>query len=213
MPLSFTDAVLESARVSVELALSDPVRARWTDESSCEGMTVGGLAHHLTSQVDLLIRLYAEAPAASAPTSVLDHYRQAPWANAGVDDEVNVRIRTGADEQAAGGPQVHAEQVRSSLDALPAALARVDDDDPVLIPWQGWSLTAADFAVTRLMEMVVHADDLAASVDLDTPAFPTEAVRRVVGLLAGVAVDRHGQAAVVRTLSRPQRAPASVSAF
>ena len=63
------------------------------------------------------------------------------------------------------------------------------------------------------MEMVVHADDLAASIGVETPAFPDEAVRQVVGLLSGVAVDRHGQAAVVRALSRPQRAPSSVSAF
>jgi hypothetical protein len=63
------------------------------------------------------------------------------------------------------------------------------------------------------MEMVVHADDLAASVDLETPTFPDDAVRRVVALLTDVAIDRHGQPAVVRTLSRPQRAPASVSAF
>jgi len=38
---------------------------------------------------------------------------------------------------------------------------------------------------------------------------PAETMR----LLTAVAVDRHGQAAVVRALSRPQRAPASVSAF
>jgi Mycothiol maleylpyruvate isomerase N-terminal domain len=213
VPLSFTDAVLDSARVSVDLALSDPVRGRWTDESACEGMTVGGLAHHLTGQLDSLIRLYADAPADAAPIRVLDHYRQAPWANTGLEEEVNVGIRTGADEQAAGGPDAHAEHARSVLAALPDSLGRIEDGDPVLIPWQGWSLTAADFAVTRLMEMVVHSDDLAASVGLDTPTFPDGAVRRVVALLAEVSVDRHGQAAVVRALSRPQRAPASVSAF
>lgn len=213
MALSFADDVLESARVSVDLALSDPVRGRWTDESACEGMTVGGLAHHLTDQLDSLIRLYAEAPADPAPIRVLDHYRRAPWANTGLDEEVNVGIRTGADGRAAAGPDQHAEHARSALAALPGSLVRIEDGDPVLIPWQGWSLTAADLAVTRLMEMVVHSDDLAASVGLDTPRFPDEAVRLVVGLLADVAVDRHGQAAVVRTLSRPQRAPASVSAF
>jgi hypothetical protein len=74
-------------------------------------------------------------------------------------------------------------------------------------------LSTHDFLVTRLMGMVVHADDLAASVDLPTPAFPDPVVAAVLGLLSAVAVDRHGQAAVVRALSRPQRAPASVSAF
>ena len=85
--------------------------------------------------------------------------------------------------------------------------------DPVLIPWQGWALTAHDFLVTRLMEMLVHSDDLAAGLDVPTPQFPDEAVRLVLGLLTAVAVERHGQTALVRALSRPQRAPDSVSAF
>jgi hypothetical protein len=213
VPLSLTDAVLDTARTVADLALSAPVRDRWREESACASMTVGGLAHHLTGQIDSLVELYAEPPDASAPITVREHYRRAAWANTGLDDEDNVGIRTDADEAAADGPDAHAEHVRAALDALPAALAAVRDHDPVLIPWQGWSLTAHDFAVTRLMEMVVHADDLAASIGVETPVFPVEAVRQVVGLLSGVAVDRHGQAAVVRALSRPQRAPSSVSAF
>ncbi|HET6694222.1 MAG TPA: hypothetical protein VFG97_07940, partial [Pedococcus sp.] len=119
MPLSFSDDVLASAAAAVDLALSDPVRAAWADESSCEGMTVGGLAHHLTGQVDALIRLYADAPDESVPIRVVDHYRQAPWANTGLDDEANAGIRTGADQQASAGPDAHAEHVRSALEALP----------------------------------------------------------------------------------------------
>ena len=204
---------MSSARTVVDLVLSAPVRDRWQDESACEGMSVGGLAHHTAAQLDTLVSLYAAAPDSSAPISALDHYRRAAWANSGLGDEANVEIRTGADEQAAGGPEGLTPRTARALEALPAALAGVEDDDPVLVPWQGWSLTAHDLAVTRLMEMVVHADDLAASVGVETPAFPAEAVRLVVELLAGVATDRHGQVAVVRALSRPQRAPDSVSAF
>jgi hypothetical protein len=83
----------------------------------------------------------------------------------------------------------------------------------VLIPWQGWSLAACDFLVTRMMEIMVHSDDLAASVGVETPEFPADVVTPVLALLTDVAVRRHGQTAVLRALSRPQRAPASVSAF
>ena len=85
--------------------------------------------------------------------------------------------------------------------------------DSVLIPWQGWSLTAADFVLTRTMEAIVHSDDLAASIGVETPVFPAEAADAVLGLLASVAAERHGQAAVLRALSRPQRSAGSVSAF
>ncbi len=63
------------------------------------------------------------------------------------------------------------------------------------------------------MEILVHADDLAASIGVPTPQFPTQTGYAVLGLLAAVAADRHGQTAMVRALSRPQRAHGPVSAF
>jgi hypothetical protein len=104
-------------------------------------------------------------------------------------------------------------QARDELARLADVLGRPRAPDTVHIPWQGWSLTTEDFVVTRCMEMVVHGDDHAASIDVPTPEFPDPVVERVLALLTGVAVRRHGQAAVVRALSRPQRAPAHVSAF
>lgn len=213
MALTLTDAVLSSAGVVRDLALSDAVRERWTEESACAGMTVGGLAHHLAGQASALLRLLPEEPDESDLIPVREHYRRAAWANSGADDEANVSIREGADEQARSGYEALAERLDDDLRALPGVLGQTADDRPVLIPWQGWSLTAHDFAVTRLMEMLVHSDDLAASIDRPTPEFPDEAVRVVLELLTQVAVDRHGQAALIRALSRPQRAPENVSAF
>jgi hypothetical protein len=81
------------------------------------------------------------------------------------------------------------------------------------VPWQGWSLATDDFLTIRMMEVMVHSDDLAASVGLPTPEYAEPVVGAVLGLLSSVAVDRHGQTAVLRALSRPQRAPGQVSAF
>jgi hypothetical protein len=63
------------------------------------------------------------------------------------------------------------------------------------------------------MEIVVHSDDLAASVDLPTPEFPEAVLVPVLDLLTLLSLRRHGQDAVVRALSRPQRASGSISAF
>jgi Mycothiol maleylpyruvate isomerase N-terminal domain len=204
---------LASARTAAELLTSDEVRERWDDESSCAGMTVGGLAFHLAAQAGNTVRLLSAAPSGEAPIPVEEHYRRAAWVNTGLDEEVNVDIRTSANDEAAGGFEELRAKVSADLDALPGVLSSRSADDPVLIPWQGWALTAHDFLVTRLMEMLVHSDDLAASLDVPTPQFPDEAVRLVLGLLTAVAVERHGQTALVRALSRPQRAPDSVSAF
>jgi hypothetical protein len=206
---SFTTA----ARIALDLASAPEVRGAWRDESACAGMTVGGLAHHLLQQAANTVRLLEMDPIAEPPIGLFDHYERAAWVTAGHDDDVNVSIRSGSDDVAAEGPDTVLEHAVGALDQLPAALARHRVPDQVRIPWQGWSLTTADFLVTRAMEIVVHSDDLAASVGLATPEFPDGAVREVLGLLTGVAVRRHGQVAVVRALSRPQPTAGHVSAF
>jgi hypothetical protein len=204
---------VSAATTAFRLASADEVRAAWQEESACAGMSVGGLAHHLVQQAVNTVRLLEMEPIAEAPILLLDHYARAAWVKGGPDDEANVSIREGSDAAAEDGPEAVLEHAATALDRLPAALAGHRLPDQVRIPWQGWSLTTHDFLVTRAMEIVVHSDDLAASVGLDTPEFPDDLVADVLGLLTGVAVRRHGQAALVRALSRPQRAPASVSAF
>ena len=205
------EAFIEAARISSDLARRPEVAARWADESACAGMTVGGLAHHLVSQLTNTARLLAAEPRDDAPIPLLEHYERAAWVKADLGDDVNVRIREGADQDAAGGPDALAPLVDEALAALPDLLAQ--SADATWIPWQGWSLSTADYLTTRMMEMVVHADDLAASVDVPTPEFPEDVLAPVFMLLTGVAARRHGQVAVVRALSRPQRAPDIVSAF
>ena len=207
----------EVAQVAADLIRHPEVARRWGEESACAGMSVGGLANHLAGQASNAVRLLSAPPHEAAPIPVFEHYRRAAWVHTGHDDEANVDVRTSADSYAASGPVDLDERIRSDLEALPAALAPVLDGsrtpDSVLIPWQGWSLSAADFLLTRTMEALVHSDDLAASIGVDTPLFPDEAASAVLGLLASVAAERHGQTAVLRGLSRPQRAPGSVSAF
>ena len=215
MPLPIADAFLASARAAADLMSRPELREGWDRESSCAGMTNGGLANHLADQTTNAVRLLAAEPSELAPIPVVEHYRRAAWVHTGLDEEVNTGIRDGSNDAARSGYDGLAARVAADLEALPGALAAASDRTPdaVLIPWQGWALTAHDFLVTRLMEIAVHADDLASGLGVPTPQLPDAAVREVVGLLSAVAVDRHGQTAVIRALSRPQRAPASVSAF
>ena len=203
---------MDAARIAQDLASRPEVAEGWTAESACAGMTVGGLAYHLVRQAVVLTELL-DAPPSGETIPMLEHYEQAPWVKGGHDDPANVAVRSGSDEQAAVGVEAVLAEARAALDRLPELLAAPRDHDAVFIPWQGWALTVDDLVTTRLMETIVHSDDLAASVGLPTPEFPEPALSPVLGLLTGVAVRRHGQAAVVRALSRPQRAPENVSAF
>ncbi|HET9423071.1 MAG TPA: maleylpyruvate isomerase N-terminal domain-containing protein [Nocardioides sp.] len=210
MLTSHRQALLEAAEIALALAGSDEVRAAWEAESSCAGMTVGGLTQHLVAQPVNTVRALGSGPGAG-PIPLLDHYARAEWVGADLEAEANVDIASHSNEAAAVGPDAVLEGGREALTRLPDLLA--DAPEAVDIPWQSWSLRTDDFVTTRLMEIVVHSDDLAASVGLPTPEFPEPALTPVLGLLSGVAVRRHGQAAVVRALSRPQRAPGHVSAF
>ena len=59
----------------------------------------------------------------------------------------------------------------------------------------------------------MHADDLARSVGVGTPQFPQAAYRPVLHLLADIAAEKHGQAALTSALSRKERQPDTISAF
>ena len=206
-------AFVTACHTAFSLASRPEVAKAWNNESACAGMTVGGLAHHLLAQASHVVNALDTPPSSEAPIALLDHYAEADWVKAGPDDEANLSIRQKADESATDGHATVLAQAARALAHLPEVLAEPRSPDYVHIPWQGWSLTTDDFLATRSMEVVVHSDDLAASIGQSLPEFPDTIVEHVVHLLAGVALRRHGQEAVIRTLSRPQRAPSSASAF
>jgi hypothetical protein len=205
-------AVVRAASSVLDLVARPEVGAAWKEESSCVGMSVGGLARHLVGQSSLVVNvLEAEPTSAEAPlATLLDHYAHPAWLE-GLDGDSHRRVRERSDAQATEGHHVAVSLQTEALAALREVLAEAPET--VLVPWLGRHMATDDFLATRLVEMVVHADDLAASVDVAVPAFDDAAHEPVLGVLTALAVVRHGQDAVVRALSRPQRAPASISAF
>ncbi|MBN6057194.1 maleylpyruvate isomerase N-terminal domain-containing protein [Nonomuraea sp. RK-328] len=211
--LEVRTSYLTAAESAVAL-LGDPaVAAAWDKPSALTEFSVAGLAGHLGHQlvrVDGL--LAAEATPGVEPIGLLEHYARSPWVEAGLDHEINVGIRRAGEESAAAGPAALASTTAELLDRQRATLPDEPADRVLDLP-SGWSLLLDDFLMTRMIELVVHSDDLAASVGVETPALPARVVDPVVDLLARLAVHRHGATAVIRTLSRAERAPATISAF
>jgi hypothetical protein len=180
-------------------------------------MSVGALACHLGRQVLRVAELVPVDPEAAVGTDlpVLEsadaHYARAAWVTStSPDDPVNDRSLDDAD--AALGHTALLERVADAFATAEAALTGGSAGDVVALPWQGWSLRRDDFLLTRLLEIVVHCDDLALSVEVPTPEFPDEVFAPVRDLLVRLAVRRHGQSAVLSTLTRRERARA-ISAF
>ena len=79
-------------------------------------------------------------------------------------------------------------------------------------PWQGCAVPTDDFLVLRLMEIVVHADDLACSVGIAT----RRSARRCsspCSLFSLRWLRRRGRDAVLRALSLHERSVGPGSAF
>jgi hypothetical protein len=101
----------------------------------------------------------------------------------------------------------------AALAELRAILPGQPGDRLVVAPGGSWLFTLPDFLVTRAVEFTVPADDLSASAGIPTPNLPPQVTDTVLVLLTRLAANRHGPTAVLRALSRAERAPATIAAF
>jgi hypothetical protein len=218
MPLAFTgtldrDALVRAADAVAELVAVPEVDGAWARESALPGLTVGGLTRHLVSQFESAVEfLRIQPPPPEAPVvSLAELYRRTDWFEAPVEAAENTSIRDDFNAMAAGGQADSVGVLQRARGDLPAAIAAAGPS--TYVPWQECSVSTDDFLVVRLMEVFVHADDLAVSVGRPTPAFDDEVVHPALALLAMLSARRHGTVAAVRALSRAERAGAPIAAF
>jgi hypothetical protein len=210
---SIRDAYLVAAASTADLLRDPAVAGSWGSPSALTGFSVGGLAAHLAAQV-LFVPGTLERPRPDDdPVSLLGHYERVQWIGAGLDEDVNVAIRRGGEDAAADGPDRLAARVDAAVQRLREVLPAEPSDRRVSPPAGPWGLLLDDFLVTRMMEIAVHSDDLACSVHMPTPDLPPTVLDPVFALLTQLAVRRHGASALLRALSRAERAPETIAAF
>lgn len=203
--MTLDDSFLQAAEAALALVELPEVGGRWTAPSALPRLSVGALAVHLGNQVVRAAQILPQDPRDLPVLAGADeHYARSSWPTAAPDDPVNDR---GGDETAAlDGQQAVRDRVAEHLATVRAVLADGTARDVVPVPWAGWAMRREDFLLTRMVEVVVHADDLAVSVGVDTPVFPAAVFEPVRDLLVRLAVERHGQARLVAALTRRERA-------
>jgi uncharacterized protein (TIGR03083 family) len=205
------DAFLDAADVAASLLQAPELAARWREPSALEGFSVAGLAFHLASQVLNAPAILAE-PSASEALALLDYYTLSTWVASGPGSAANAAIRDRGEEAAADlTPAALVARVEEAVKVLRAAVSEAPADQVVVIRERG--LAVDDYLYTRTLELTVHTDDLAVSIGVETPQLPPAAAEATIALLARIAVWRHGSVAVLRALSRSERAPASICAL
>ena len=207
-------AFLEAAESAVGLLAAPEVAAAWSGPSALAEFSVSGLCGHLANQVFSVTkqRLSGEDLVDQPQIPLLEHYFQAEWIDAPVYADINVLIRKSG-ERAAGedsGELVrrlheHIGLLREQLPTQPA--------DRVVSVGKLWNLTLDDYLMTRMMEIAVHSDDVAVSAGIEAPPLPPTVLEPVLDLLTRLSLHRHGQAAMLRALTRSERAPADITAF
>lgn len=209
------DQFLRCAETAAALIDSEAVSSAWESASALDGYTVGGLAGHLARAV-LTVERYLDQPSPPADAELADaagYFTRVLGSHDPVDSEMHQRVRERGASTAAEGPAALAGQVRETIDALRERLAgdRLSEAVQVL---DGVTLTLAEYLRTRVVELVVHLDDLAVSVGRPGPPdLPAAIYRTVAAVLGQVAADRAGGLQTVRSLARRERQPEAVRAL
>ena len=196
-----TDVFLAGAAAVRAAVASEAVAAAWEQPSVLEQQTVGGVAGHLARTGGWLVGDYLAAAPPEGPPEFVDaaDYYARLMESLGPDDHAAIRDR-GARLAARGQAWILAE-LDDKLPRLPAALAGLDDDATVAA-YAGLPMRVRDYLVTRIVEQVVHLDDLARSVGTDGWPVPPAAVDLTMRAAVEVARRRRGDTSVLRALYR-----------
>ena len=201
---------LDTTAVAVELLSAPEVAARWDDPSALEEFRVRGLAGHLaratTSVEHYLDRdsgREGEREGEGEPITAPEYY-SAAVENPDIHSSLHQAIRQRGEEAAAGG---HAATVARLRDCAARLEERLEQEPPgrTVTVYKGLVLRLDDYLVTRLIELVVHIDDVAVSAGLPTPDVSPAATDVAITALVDVARHRHGDLAVIRAMTRRER--------
>jgi hypothetical protein len=185
----------------VVAAISSPaVAAAWDAPSILAAQTVGGLAGHLARGAVWVVGDYLDEPEPDAAMlGSADDYFAAFKATASDSGDRAIRERGAA--VAAAGPEAVVARAASALAALEIRLPAEPPDRRTVVAG-GATMRLDDYLVTRVVEQVVHLDDLARSIGCDGFPTPDANVRLALATGAWTGLQRVGAGPMIRALFR-----------
>ena len=199
--------VIEAVEAAAVLLARDEVAARWDEPSVLAGMTVGALCAHLVRAAGaVLAYLDRTDPAARADGVLLT---PVTYFHAAIDSPIHERIKDVSASEAAAGPGELAARGAQVAVSMRARLGE-EPTDRLVAALGGRMLTLDDFCRTRLIEVLLHIDDVAASVGLPRPDTGADGPAIVIEILTGISRMVHGDWAVLHALARHERRVADV---
>jgi mycothiol maleylpyruvate isomerase-like protein len=206
-------AFLAAADDAAGVLGSEAVAQRWDEPSAVDGFTVGGLAAHVLTATARTEQVLDEPEPAMAEIVDVARFYGANRVAAPGDTEQGLHpvVRRLAADDAARGPDATVSDFTALVERLRERLLGERADRLVAVLQVPGGATPLDvYLATRVVELVVHIDDLAASVGFADHQPPEVAVDVAVDVFVELARQRSGDAAVVRAFTRRERADADV---
>lgn len=197
------DVFLATADAIRPLLDEPALEVRWDDASVLEAMSVAELTGHLSRAV-IVVGVYLDQPGTPPLVDAPGYFLAIDGVRApDLDGERATAIRRRGAEAAAGG----ADEVRIRWDRARLELERrfSDEDGSRVVSALGSNLRLDDYLVTRLVELAVHADDLAASLQMPPPTLDDPAYEAVLGCLWEMARRRSQPFEIIRAMTRIER--------
>jgi hypothetical protein len=199
--------VIEAVDASAVLIGGDEVTARWDEPSALAGMTVGALCAHLVRAAGATLAYLDRTDPDARPADAL--LTPVTYFHAAIDSPIHERIKEVSATEATAGPAelaIKCAQIATSMRERFAA----EPSDRLVAALGGRMLLLDDFCRTRLIEVLFHLDDVAASVGLPCPDTDVAGRTIVIDILIGIARMQRGDWEVLHALAREERRTAGV---
>ncbi len=198
--------VVEAVAAAAELMKRPVVAAKWDEPSALEGMTVGSLAAHLVRAAGATIAYLDRTDPTARPENEL--LTPITYFHAAVDAPIHDQIKDVSATEAQIGHSATVEKCEQLVTTLATRFAE-EPVERLVGALGGRMLTLDDFCRTRMIEVLMHLDDLAASVGEPTPDTDRAGIDTVIEIVMGIARHQKGDWAVVHALARSERPDAA----
>lgn len=203
---------LETVDVAAELLDTPGLGDHWDEPAVLEGYTVGGLAGHLARAAITVDRYLDDDPATGTPIGPAEYFIRGLGDVDPINDTLHRAVRERGEQAGAIGPTALADEVRAIRGRLTERF-EAEPADRLVSVFQGLAMRLDEYLETRIVELVIHLDDLATSAGLPSPRVAREAEALVLRTLVEMATARHGASVMIRALARRERISEWPAAF
>jgi Mycothiol maleylpyruvate isomerase N-terminal domain len=197
-------AFLDAASTATHVLERPELAERWGQDSVLPQFGVAALAGHLLRGMTT-VGQYLDGPEPDEAGISAARYFHTVIRSADISDPAHQAIRDRGAETAAGGPAALASDARAALGKLSPRLAGEGMGRRLRVA--GGLVMTLEYLRTRVVELVIHADDLAASLEVELAPPRPDTCAIAIDVLVGVARIRHGDMAALRALARRERDP------